>query len=147
MASIEVTRVSEIIHAKQWLKFCAKPPKIYPSVVREFIANFNNNILGGDDDDEEVHAFHTYVRGVWVSFSPDIIQNFYQVPSGADLGDIEDWNQVARLCFNEDIPPVWPSHNVVLHNELNLKAKMFHYILSSNIAPSSHMTEIYPPRM
>lgn len=147
LTSIEITDVSEVIHAKQWHKLCAKPHKIYPSVVREFLANFNDNILGGDDEDEEAHAFHTYVRGVWVPFSPDVIQHFYQVPSGIDFPDVEDWNQVARFCFNEDIPPVWPRHNVVLHNELNLKAKMFHYILSSNIAPSSHMTEIYPPRM
>ncbi|XP_052206028.1 uncharacterized protein LOC127810533 [Diospyros lotus] len=147
LASIEITGVSEVIHAKKWHKFCAKPHKIYPSVVREFLANFNDNILGGDDEDEEAHAFHTYVRGVWVPFSPDVIQHFYQVTSGTALPDIEDWNQVAHFCFNEDIPPVWPCHNVVLHNELNLKAKMFHYILSSNIAPSSHMIEIYPPRM
>ena len=74
LASLELTGVPDVIHAKKWHKFCAKPHKIYPSVVREFLANFNDSILGDDDEDEEAHAFHTYVRGVWVPFSPTIIQ-------------------------------------------------------------------------
>lgn len=66
---------------------------------------------------------------------------------GTDVPDIKDWNQVACRCFNEDITPQWPHRNIVMHNELNLKFKVLHYILTYNIAPSSHMTEIRHLRM
>ena len=100
-----------------------------------------------DDNEDDDHAFYTYVRGMRVPFSLAVIQQYYQVVEGIDVLDIEDGNQVIRCCFNEDITLQWPHSNIVMHNELNLKLKVVHYILTYNIAPSSHMTEIRHSQM
>ena len=82
--------VSKLIHAKNWTKFCSTPHKVYLAVVREFLANFNPNILGDNDTTDDAHAFHTYVRGVWVPFSLAEIQQYYNVGDEMDVPNITD---------------------------------------------------------
>ncbi|KAL2480182.1 Uncharacterized protein Adt_33148 [Abeliophyllum distichum] len=93
--SLSHTTLSAIIHDKGWTRLCSKPHSIYMEVVRKFMVNFNLAIT----DEEDEHAYESYVRGVWVPFSPDVIGNFYGVPEGFDAPAITNWNAVARVIF------------------------------------------------
>ncbi|KAL2471537.1 Uncharacterized protein Adt_39673 [Abeliophyllum distichum] len=84
LASVESSGVLEEVMAKGWTKLCAQPYKIYTPVVHEFLANFNPNIFENVEDEEEDHSFKTYVRGVWVRFSPADIQNYFGLEVGIE---------------------------------------------------------------
>ncbi|KAL2476779.1 Uncharacterized protein Adt_37515 [Abeliophyllum distichum] len=80
LESLSHTTLSALIHDKGWTRLFSKPHNIYIEMVREFMVNFNLVI----NDEEEEHAYETYVQGVWVPFSPDIIGHFYGVLEGSE---------------------------------------------------------------
>ncbi|KAL2475005.1 hypothetical protein Adt_35741 [Abeliophyllum distichum] len=96
--------LSTIVQEKEWTRLCSKSHNIYTEVVREFMANFNLQIT----DEEEEYAYHTYVRGVWVPFSPDVIGHFYGVEEGFEVPAITNWNNVACVIYPIKNPKSWP---------------------------------------
>ncbi|KAL2474486.1 Uncharacterized protein Adt_35222 [Abeliophyllum distichum] len=52
-----------------WHKVADAPHAAYPTLVREFFANFNPDI----DVPESSHRYKTWLRGQWIRFSPTMI--------------------------------------------------------------------------
>ncbi|KAL2454319.1 hypothetical protein Adt_48178 [Abeliophyllum distichum] len=98
-------------------------------------------------DEEEKDAYETYVRGVWVPFSPDVIGHFYGVLEGSDAPAITNWNVVARVIYPIEHPKPWPQSNVVHHGDMSDELHLLHSFTASNITLTTHLTKIYPARM
>ncbi|KAL2498721.1 Envelope-like protein [Abeliophyllum distichum] len=93
------------------------------------------------------HAYETYVRGVWVPFSPDVIGHFYGVPEGSDAPNITNWNAVARAIYPIEHPRPWPQSNVVRHGDMSDELRLLHSFMASNNIPTTHLTEIFLVKM
>lgn len=62
--------VSVVITNDGWESFCQKPESAIIPLVREFYANLQDNDL-----------FQTKVRGKWIDWSPNAINEFYDIPN------------------------------------------------------------------
>ncbi|KAL2457672.1 hypothetical protein Adt_46289 [Abeliophyllum distichum] len=112
-------------------------------VVWEFMVNFNLQIT----NEEEEHAYEMYVRGVWISFSLDVIGHFYSVIESSEAPTVINWNDVAHVIYPIDNPKPWPQSNVVSHGDISDKLRFLHSFMASNITLTTHLTEIYLARM
>ncbi|KAL2541210.1 Uncharacterized protein Adt_02188 [Abeliophyllum distichum] len=131
------------MHDKGWTRPCSKPHSIYMEVVREFTVNFNLAIT----DEEKECAYETYVRGVWVPFSSDVIGHFYGVPKGSEAPAITNWNAIVHVIYPIDNPKPWLQSNVVRHGDMRNELYLLHSFMASNITPTTYLIEIYPAWM
>ncbi|KAL2470561.1 hypothetical protein Adt_38697 [Abeliophyllum distichum] len=106
------------------------------------MTNFNLQIT----EEKEEHAYEKYVRGVWVSFSPDVIGHFYNVDEGSEAPTIINWNDVARVIYSIDNHKLWPQSNVVRHGDMSDELRLLHTFMASNITLTIRLTEIYLSR-
>ncbi|KAL2518941.1 Uncharacterized protein Adt_15188 [Abeliophyllum distichum] len=104
LESLACSIISAVVQDKGWTQLCSKLHSVYPDVVREFIANFNLQITNEEDE----YGYHKYVRGVWVPFSPDVIEHFYGIKEGSEALAITNWNDVARAIYPIENPKPWP---------------------------------------
>lgn len=87
--------LTTLVHNCGWCKVVEQPHRIYELLVGKFCANFNTEIdtLGSN------HLHQTWVRGKWITFSPEVIQNYYQLtwdnitPIPGDF----NWHEVAEI--------------------------------------------------
>ncbi|KAL2456284.1 hypothetical protein Adt_46861 [Abeliophyllum distichum] len=107
------------------------------------MVNFNLQIT----DEEEERAYEMYDRGVWVSFSPDVIGHFYSVEEGSEVPAITNWNDVAFIIYPINNPRPWPHSNVVCHGDMSDELFLLHSFMAFNITLTTHLTEIYPAKM
>ncbi|KAL2492093.1 hypothetical protein Adt_27721 [Abeliophyllum distichum] len=63
--------LERVIQHCGWYKVADAPQVAYPTLVREFFANFNLDI----DVPESSHRYKTGVRGQWIRFSPTMIDS------------------------------------------------------------------------
>ncbi|KAL2481372.1 Uncharacterized protein Adt_34338 [Abeliophyllum distichum] len=120
-------------------KVADAPHAAYPTLVREFFANFNPDI----DVPKSPHKYKTWVRGQWIRFSPTMIDRYYgltrtevvPLPSPHEL----DMALVARYLYCQD--DAWPLATPrFMHDQLTRELRVLHIFVSSNINPTRQRT-------
>ncbi|KAL2498203.1 Uncharacterized protein Adt_23753 [Abeliophyllum distichum] len=115
------------------------PHAVYPTLVREFFANFNPDI----DVPESSHRYKTWVRGQWIRFSPTMIDKYYgltrtevvPLPAPHEI----DLALVARFLYGRD--DAWPLATPrFMHDQLTRELRVLHIFVSSNINPTRQRT-------
>ncbi|KAL2518353.1 Uncharacterized protein Adt_14600 [Abeliophyllum distichum] len=129
-----------------WHKVADAPHPAYPTLVREFFANFNLDI----DVPKSSHRYKTWVRGQWIRFSPTMIDRYYgltrtdvvPLPSPHEL----DLALVARFLYGRD--DAWPLATPrFMHDQLttwlrkiDLGAHIFEFVRELATAVDSQRT-------
>ncbi|KAL2491696.1 JmjC domain-containing protein [Abeliophyllum distichum] len=131
--------LERVIQHCGWHKVADAPHAAYPTLVREFFANFNPVI----DVPESPHRYKTWVRGQWIRFSPTIIDRYYgltrtevvPLPSPHEL----DMALVARYLYGRD--DAWPlATPQFMHDQLTRELRVLLIFVSSNINPTHQRT-------
>ncbi|KAL2474371.1 hypothetical protein Adt_35107 [Abeliophyllum distichum] len=71
------SEMTNLVHSCGWQRVTGKPHLAYPLLVKEFFANFNHSI----EDPATDHQYTTWVRGIWIQFSPAVIAHYYELPA------------------------------------------------------------------
>ncbi|KAL2453357.1 Uncharacterized protein Adt_49143 [Abeliophyllum distichum] len=131
--------LERVIQHCGWHKVADAPHAVYPTLVREFFANFNPDI----DVAESSHRYKTWVRGQWIRFSPTMIDKYYELtrtevvplPAPHEL----DLALVARFLYGRD--DAWPLATPrFMHDQLTRELRVLHIFVSSNINPTRQRT-------
>ncbi|KAL2472138.1 Envelope-like protein [Abeliophyllum distichum] len=132
--------LEHVIQNCGWHKVAGVPHAVYPTLVREYFANFNPII----DVPESLHRHKTWVRGQWIRFSPTMIDRYYgltrtglvPLPSPHEL----DMALVARYLYGRD--DAWPlATPQFMHDQLTRELRVLHIFVSSNINPTRQRTQ------
>ncbi|KAL2497860.1 hypothetical protein Adt_23410 [Abeliophyllum distichum] len=117
--------LERVIQHCGWHKVADAPHAAYPTLVREFFANFNPDI----DVPESSHRYKTWVRGQWIRFSPTMIDRYYDLtrtevvplPAPHEL----DLVLVARFLYGRD--DAWPLATPrFMHDQLTRELRVLH---------------------
>ncbi|KAL2470763.1 putative S-locus lectin protein kinase family protein [Abeliophyllum distichum] len=131
--------LERVIQHCGWHKVADAPHAAYPTLVREFFANFNPDI----DVPESSHRYKTWVKGQWIRFSPTMIDRYYgltrtevvPLPAPHEL----DLALVARYLYGRD--DAWPLATPrFMHDQLTRELRVLHIFVSSNINPTRQRT-------
>ncbi|KAL2470874.1 Uncharacterized protein Adt_39010 [Abeliophyllum distichum] len=124
--------LERVIQHCGWHKVADAPHAAYPTLVREFFANFNPDI----DVLESSHRYKTWVRGQWIRFSPTMTRTeVIPLPAPHEL----DLALVARFLYGQD--DAWPLATPrFMHDQLTRKLRVLHIFVSSNINPTRQRT-------
>ncbi|KAL2517600.1 Uncharacterized protein Adt_13847 [Abeliophyllum distichum] len=131
--------LERVIQHCGWHKVADAPHAVYPTLVREFFANFNPDI----DVPESSHRYKTWVRGQWIRFSPTMIDKYYgltrtevvPLPAPHEI----DLALVARFLYGRD--DAWPLATPrFMHDQLTRELRVLHIFVSSNINPTRQRT-------
>ncbi|KAL2455653.1 Uncharacterized protein Adt_47179 [Abeliophyllum distichum] len=137
--------LERVIQHCGWHKVADAPHAVYPTLVREFFANFNPDI----DVPESSHRYKTWVRGQWIRFSPTMIDKYYgltrtevvPLPAPHEI----DLALVARFLYGRD--DAWPLATPrFMHDQLTRELRALHIFVSSNINPTRQRTRFTEPR-
>ncbi|KAL2512902.1 hypothetical protein Adt_18502 [Abeliophyllum distichum] len=71
----------------------------------------------------------------------------FGVEEDSKTATITNWNDVIHVIYPVDNPEPWPQDNVVRHGDMSEELCLLHNFMATNIAPTSHLTEIYPARI
>ncbi|KAL2458495.1 Uncharacterized protein Adt_45920 [Abeliophyllum distichum] len=132
--------LERVIQHCGWHKVADAPHAAYPTLVREFFANFNQDI----GVPESSHIYKTWVRGRWIRFSPTMIDRYYgltrtelvPLPSLHEL----DMALVARYLYGRD--DAWPLATPrFMHDQFTRELRVLHIFVSSNINPTRKRTQ------
>ncbi|KAL2486942.1 JmjC domain-containing protein [Abeliophyllum distichum] len=131
--------LERVIQHCGWRKVADAPHTPYPTLVREFFANFNPDI----DVPESPHRYKTWVRGRWIRFSPTTIDTYYgltrtelvPLPSPYEL----DMTLVARYLYGQDDAWLLATPRF-MHDQLTRELRVLHIFVSSNINPTRQRT-------
>lgn len=126
-----------------WEKLVARPHPVYDGLVREFYANFNMDI----DTPGSEHLHQTWVRGKWILFTPEVIQDFYQLTWDHIVPIPEDfpWPEVATVLLGRD--NAWPLDTEEWHQiELTPSVALLWLFICYNIEPTQHRSTFQDPK-
>ncbi|KAL2512904.1 hypothetical protein Adt_18504 [Abeliophyllum distichum] len=130
--------MANLINSCGWDRVAGKPHLAYPLLVKKFLANFNHAI----EEPEEDHQYTTWVHGMWIKFSPAMIENYYGL-TGNDIEHIPadlDMTQMTQFLYGR--ADAWPLVGPkFLHNQLTESPRIFHIFVCHNIDPTFHRTD------
>ncbi|KAL2531827.1 Uncharacterized protein Adt_05178 [Abeliophyllum distichum] len=114
--------LERVIQHCGWHKVADAPHAAYPTLVREFFANFNPDI----DVPESPHRYKTRVRGQWIRFSPTMI----------DSSNINPTRQRTRFTEHRAIL----LHHLARLRKIDLGAHIFEFVRKLATAVDSQRT-------
>lgn len=125
-----------------WDRVVDRPHPAYVDLVREFYANFNVDI----DTPGSEHEHQTWVRDRWISFSPEVIQDYF----GLTWDDITPvpgdfpWETVAEVLLGR--ANAWPLPTPVWEQiQLTPSIGILWLFMCYNVEPTSHRTTFTDP--
>ncbi|KAL2518091.1 Uncharacterized protein Adt_14338 [Abeliophyllum distichum] len=139
--------LERVIQHCGWHKVADAPHAAYPTLVREFFANFNPDI----DVPESSHRYKTWVRGQWIRFSPTMIDRFYDLTHTELTREL----RVLHIFVSSNINPTrqrtrFTEHRAILLHHLarlrkiDLGAHIFEFVRELATTVDSQRTIHFP---
>ncbi|KAK6146208.1 hypothetical protein DH2020_020077 [Rehmannia glutinosa] len=139
--------LQRMLRERHWQKLCAPPPPFTPILVKEFYAN-------ADDPDED--PTNVYLHGLRIPCTPEMIREYYS------LHKVDHSQYTNFLAGEPDLDMIvqalhrpgtgWhPAREgggalVFSHTTLSRYGCSWYHFLCHNLMPTSHRSDIMPPR-
>ncbi|XP_058766831.1 uncharacterized protein LOC131640457 [Vicia villosa] len=135
--ALENEEVLELTQEAGLLKKVCNLPKYYEKLVKEFVVNLSEDC----GNSRSVDFRKVFVRGKCVSFSPSVINNFFERKDEAQPElEVTD-NKVCQVITAKQVNS-WPLKEKLTASKLSIKYAMLHKIGAANWVPKNHKSTI-----